>query len=107
MQTPFSGTYLCGLVSGPLGDTSADWSPPPVPVVAGGSRSFHRLRSEKTRQEAEGRGFDSRHLHARLGPLTCTFVRPAGPDVPKMRHCCSDCLRVTLRAEGSQTHVDL
>ena len=39
------------------------WGPPELPVSREGLRSLHRLRSEKPYCEAEGRGFDSPHLH--------------------------------------------
>jgi hypothetical protein len=35
-----------------------------MPVTAKLPRNRHRLRSEKPRREAGGRGFDSRHLHS-------------------------------------------
>ena len=34
-----------------------------MPVAQAGPRLNHRLRPEKTRQHAEGPGFESRHLH--------------------------------------------
>jgi hypothetical protein len=37
-----------------------------TPVAGWASRPRCRLRSEKSHQEAGGRGFDSRHLHARM-----------------------------------------
>src|SRR5579862_8630000 len=45
-------------------------------------REFHRLRSEKTHQEPEGRGFDSRHLHR---PSTIRKSL-AGPDRASEHH---------------------
>jgi hypothetical protein len=39
------------------------WDPSALPVSKGGLRQLHRLRSEKACCEAEGRGFDSPHLH--------------------------------------------
>ena len=47
----------------PEADIKPGWWPV---VVAGGSdgpEKIHRLRSEKSHEEAEGRGFDSPHLH--------------------------------------------
>ena len=35
----------------------------------------HWLRSENAREEVEGRGFNSRHLHDDFRPLTWTFVQ--------------------------------
>ncbi len=48
----------------PPEEISADWGPVPVPVARRDPRPHRRLRSEKAYCEAEGRGFDSRHLHS-------------------------------------------
>jgi hypothetical protein len=57
-------------------DTFADWGLLKLPVTAGGPRSPHRLRSEKSRGHIEGRGFDSRHLHC-LFCFKCAAQSPS------------------------------
>jgi len=56
-----------------------------MPVTGGRPTISHRLRSEKSRREAEGRGFDSRHLHDlshlhHLSSPGAGFVPPNGCD---------------------------
>ena len=63
VRASFRRAHLTGLVNGSDRDTSVDWGSSPMPATARSPRSHRRLRSEKSRREAEGRGFDSRHLH--------------------------------------------
>jgi hypothetical protein len=49
------------------------------------------MRSEKSRRETEGRGFDSRHLHPPTHPATSTLrlfmkERPHAPETPRDDH---------------------
>ena len=50
-----------------------------MPVAPAGPRLNHRLRPEKTRQHAEGPGFESRHLHPPTTRLReCPVLAPSG-----------------------------
>lgn len=62
MRAPSSGAYSFSRTNRPDEDIFVGNGGRAVPMVSD-HRTFHRLRSEKNRQNARGRGFDSRHLH--------------------------------------------
>ena len=74
----------------------------------GGSDTNHRLRSEKTRQYAEGPGFDSRHLHLIMPAQAGCSCAPAGTqDTPRTRsfgEVRSDCLPADSAASDASPY---
>ena len=57
------GAHLASRAHGLARDTDRGLGPATDAGGEGGSETIHRLRPEKTRQHAEGPGFESRHLH--------------------------------------------
>ena len=80
------------------------WGPVFLPVVGRAPRTHRRLRSEKSHQEAGGRGFDSRHLHEDIRSLAWALAQASGAKGTKRAHVEKRWQQWLRRKDASRSH---